>query len=130
MRTVAKALLERGKKFFTCRDQCYVTYTGSSAYPGQFVVSLQIIDVSVPLSLNLLQADTRFMIDTGAFNLYHPDETASTEGALLLSEEEIRGGQDQSFLLQLPPWINEFNMTNKAWGKQFGAKACHPVGLS
>ena len=57
------------------------------------------------------------MIDTGAFNLYHPDAAESTLGGSPIDGEEIHGGQSEDFLLQLPPTINGFNMTNKAWGK-------------
>jgi hypothetical protein len=56
------------------------------------------------------------MIDTGAYNLMHKEDTAPVVMGPVVGDEEIEDGTNEDFLAQLPAWIYGYNLTNKEWG--------------
>jgi len=68
-------------------------------------------------SLIAAQVDTRFMVDVEAYHMLHPKEASEVvDSGLPISESSIDTLKDtEEFLLQLPPTIEGFNMTEKKW---------------
>lgn len=73
-------------------------------------------------TLTSAQVDTRFMVDVEAYHMLHDKEAseASDRGPPIpeSSIDSLKGTEE--FLLQLPPTIEGFNMTEKKWS------TCHP----
>lgn len=59
------------------------------------------------------------MVDVEAYHMLHRQETSnSKEGESLINERSLDRLRDtKNFLLQLPPTIQGFNMTEKKWRK-------------
>jgi hypothetical protein len=68
-------------------------------------------------TLTATQVDTRFMVDVEAYHMLHDKEASEAlDRGNPISESSIdslKGTED--FLLQLPPTIEGFNMTEKKW---------------
>ncbi|OBT88775.1 hypothetical protein VE02_02394 [Pseudogymnoascus sp. 03VT05] len=100
--SIKTELWERGKKFWECRKQKYILYTG------------------LDYSLNQHYSEARFMIDISAFQKMHP-ESRKIIGARspdnLLPPEEANADDPPSgdFLLLLPSNIYGFQMQEKKW---------------
>jgi hypothetical protein len=67
--------------------------------------------------LTAAQVDTRFMVDVEAYHMLHDREaSAASDRDLSISESSIDSVKGkEEFLLQLPPTIVGFNMTEKKW---------------
>jgi hypothetical protein len=78
--------------------------------PG--LVSLHIIN-----RLTTVQVDTRFMVDAEAYHMLHDKEASEAlDRGQPISESSIDSLKGtEEFLLQLPPTIVGFNMTEKKW---------------
>ena len=96
-RDLQNFLLERGRKFYSCRDGRYVSYTADrTAFKGDF-------------------SESRYMVDVEAWRLLHEDknEPVPERGDVVAADPDKPGFDD--FLRQLPSTIYGFRMDDKSW---------------
>lgn len=76
-----------------------------------------IVALRLVKTLTEAQVDTRFMVDVGAYHMLHDKEASEeVDSGSPISESSIDGLKDtEEFILQLPPTIEGFNMTEKKW---------------
>jgi hypothetical protein len=111
-------LKRRGDIFMKCQRQLYVTYPSKGGHED-FVCHHhppQIRPHAVKV-LTAAQVDTRFMVDVEAYHMLHDKEISeASDRGRPISEKEIDSQKGtEEFLLQLPPTIVGFNMTEKKW---------------
>ncbi|KAF4634163.1 hypothetical protein G7Y89_g3947 [Cudoniella acicularis] len=96
-----KALRERGKKFWSCRKQNYITYTGKDYTGGQ------------------IYTDQRFMVDITAFRQMHPEKNFPSnnpqESSFEIQLKDMVEPPEGDFLQLLPPNVYGFHMQEKKW---------------
>jgi hypothetical protein len=111
-------LKRRGETFIRCQKQLYVTYPSKGGHQD-FVChhNAALIRSHTAKILTAAQADTRFMVDVEAYHMLHdkaaPDASDMEPPISETSINSLRGTEE--FLLQLPPTIEGFNMTEKKW---------------
>jgi hypothetical protein len=111
-------LKRRGDTFMRCRKQLYVTYPTRGGH-HDFVchLALRLVRARIVETLTVTQVDTRFMVDVECFHMLHDKEASEEsdrEPPISQSSLESLEGTEE-FLLQLPPTIEGFNMTEKKW---------------
>jgi hypothetical protein len=101
--TVQDALIRRGQKLFDCRFGLYVTCDAKAKEAG-------------------MGSCIRYMVDADAYRVVHERENGASDGQAYGkrdgTEELFPSDQpDDDFLLQLPAYIQGFDMQAKAWNK-------------
>jgi hypothetical protein len=111
-------LKRRGETFMRCQKQLYVTYPSKGGHQD-FVCHhhAALISSHTFKIITAAQVDTRFMVDVEAYHMLHDKETSEASDMGLPISEGLIDSQKgtEEFLLQLPPTIVGFNMTEKKW---------------
>jgi hypothetical protein len=99
--TVRDALIRRGQKLFDCRFGLYVTCDAEVKEAG-------------------MGSCIRYMVDADAYRVVHERENGASDGRVYgkrdAMEELFTSDQpEDDFLLQLPPYIQGFDMQAKTW---------------
>lgn len=58
------------------------------------------------------------MIDVQSYQLMHGKDSTQSDQSREVTRKVVDGdGDDDMFVVQLPPWIQGFNMNEKKWGQ-------------